>query len=227
MHAVLVLRGGVLPSRVDDLALRMFGRWQHGIGKLGFDAVAVTSTGARPGVDVRISMAAEHRLAAYLQKSSDLPADVEGSLGAAGRSMAREASLGSSKVGRGGGRAPFQILADVRDVSSPDFAVWDEFVRASAGRRQLTWGGDLRLLAGLAAEARSDEEVVEEEFGSADDTVLIIGSDGWSKISKFSHLVLDAAETSDVYLMATLDDNAVSWFLPDQNATRASLTLAA
>jgi hypothetical protein len=74
-----------------------------------------------------------------------------------------------SKQGKGGGRAPFSILADATDTyRADDIELWWEFERASWNRRQLTWSTgrmDLRKFAGLGREAADDEIAAEEADG--------------------------------------------------------------
>lgn len=55
-----------------------------------------------------------------------------------------------SKLGRNGGRSPWQLLRDVRDDGDAEAAdLFKEYARAFKGARHLTWSRDWRHLCGL------------------------------------------------------------------------------
>lgn len=170
IHAVLVLRGSVSEDRVARLGEALWARWERALGRRGLTALRA------PGLDIR-SSAAEVRagLAAYVVKA-----------------LAMEATAGHSKQGRRGGRAPFQILADLtRDGLADDAALWAEWEQSSRGRKQLTWSVGLRAMAGLAAEV-SDEDVAAEDVGG--DDVLILEPAAWRAVRDEQGALLTAAD---------------------------------
>jgi hypothetical protein len=100
-------------------------------------------------------------VAGYMNKGQYVEARQVHSAG----SLALEVGRHDLKEARGGNRTPFQILGDIvaatadldAKVSPKDVAVWIEYAKASAGRRQQLWGPGLRDLLALEAEL-SDEE---------------------------------------------------------------------
>lgn len=192
VHAVLVLGGerDQATSNAFALGSSMWERWSNGIGKHGFTALK-----HQGGLDVRVSAAAEKRLAEYLQKDglADTEEHLKASLEAAGRKAAAEAIMGAGKQARRGGRTPFQILDDL-DLDNPgrDFALWREWVEGSKGRRQLTWSAALRELAGLATSELTDEEIVDQDLGG--DVAVILPGETWDVIRSTSWQVLDVME---------------------------------
>lgn len=71
-----------------------------------------------------------------------------------------------------------------------DLAVWEEWERASRGRRQLTWSRSMRTLADLADE-RTDEENAAEEVGSAADGLVLLPWDTWRAVRPAATHILD------------------------------------
>jgi hypothetical protein len=67
-----------------------------------------------------------------------------------------ELTRGHMKLAKGGGRSPWQLLADAREGDNRAVWLFREFATAFKGARQLTWFGDLR-------EARSDLELAATE----------------------------------------------------------------
>jgi hypothetical protein len=76
------------------------------------------------------------------------------------------------KDGKGGSRAPFQILADFETHGlQRDADLFREYARAFKGARQLTWFGDVRARYGH--DDQSDEEVLAEEDAAAETVCYI------------------------------------------------------
>jgi hypothetical protein len=144
---------------------------------------------------------AHHELARYVSKVS---------YDAAARGSARRTGIGveladpGAKRGRGMHRTPFEILADLAHrkragvlsrrataAQARDRAIWNEFVDACHGRRQMAWSPGLRqLLLGDDAEL-TDEEIAahERDDGPDRDDVALLLPDTWRV------LVRAAAET--------------------------------
>jgi hypothetical protein len=70
-----------------------------------------------------------------------------------------ELTRGHMKLAKGGGRSPWQLLADARLGDNRAVWLFREFATAFKGARQLTWFGDLR-------EARSDLDIASAEESS-------------------------------------------------------------
>ena len=193
VHAVLVLDGAKDKAIQNAFTIggRMWSRWEAGNAKAGFTAMKNLG-----GLDIRVSAAAEKRLAEYLQKDGldESAAAVKVSIEAAGRKVAAEAVMGAGKLARRGGRTPFQILDDI-DPEDPgrDFAIWREWVEGSKGKRQLTWSAALREMAGLAVEELTDEEVAAQDLGGA--IVVLVPAETWAAVRRSSWELLDIVET--------------------------------
>lgn len=75
----------------------------------------------------------------------------------------RELTQTHMKRAKGGGRSPWQLLADICDADDPrDVALFREYARAMHGARQLTWSKGLRELYELNEDA-SDEDLANKE----------------------------------------------------------------
>lgn len=119
-------------------------RWLYLLSKSGRYA----SWGA--GVDVRFS-----------------DADIAGYLAKLGRqsdwTVAHEVAKAPTKVGRGSGRSPLQLLADFLAGDELSGALWRDYALAFKGKKQLVWSRGLRARLGLVEVEKSDEELAEEQ----------------------------------------------------------------
>ena len=71
-------------------------------------------------------------------------------------------------------RTPWDILTDLRTWGlADDLELWQEWEKASKGKRALTWSRGLRARLDLDTEA-TDEEIASAEVGSAVDTGFVI-----------------------------------------------------
>lgn len=80
-----------------------------------------------------------------------------------------EATSTQSKKGRRGSRTPWGILEGARAGDADDLDLWNEYERATRGKRALTYSRGLRSLVGLGTEA-TDEEIADAEVGDREDT---------------------------------------------------------
>jgi len=198
LHVLMVLDGGRHEAEANAHALgaAMWDRYAAGIATVTdsagdpFTALRFKADGSPLAIDVRVSVAAEKRLAEYLAKDGlvDSPEKVRASVEKAGRKAAMETAQGAGKLGRGAGRTPFQIL-DAINVESPgaDLAVWREWVVGSMGRRQLTTSAGWRELANLPAELTDEEAAAQEPGGTM---VLNMPSATWTAVPKSARLAL-------------------------------------
>jgi len=203
VHAVLVIQAqnsdqGV--RRAYRAGRGMFDRWQSGIATLGFDADPDNG-----GLDITVASAAEKKLAEYLAKDGLDFDSAEGehlrnSFDKQARGVANETTMGSNKNGRKG-RTPFQVLEAIDfdnapETSGRDLAIWREWVEGSHGRQQLTWSKSLRVLAGLAEEAKTDQEIVDEADPGKD--ALRMPDATWKAVRRTSWKILESVELNGV-----------------------------
>ncbi len=106
----------------------------------------------------------------------------------------REMASASSKKGRAGGRAPFQILADACEGDAASAALYVDYALTMRGRRQLFWSRGLKARVGI--EDIEDEELAEQSREAAD-LLGQLTADEWGVIRRAGQRaqVLDAAET--------------------------------
>lgn len=208
-HLVCVLDGNKNSAkRAAALGESMAARWNVGIGKKGF------TSSEEHGVRVDVSQGAEKKLADYIAKGLDPANVVKASVEAAGRALAREATFGAMKKGRLKGRSPFQLLEDTRNGELEDIELWGEWVRGSFGRRQLTWSANLRNLAGLIEDEKTDEEIAAQELGTEADTVVVLPLETWHEVRSYAWKILDLAEQGTNALKKWLDSQGLAWDSP-------------
>ena len=84
-----------------------------------------------------------------------------------------------TKKGRAKNRTHWKILQDAIETGdADDWDLWWEFEAASKGKRSLLWSNGLKKL--LRVEERDDQDIVDEEVGSSEDTLFWILN--WSRI---------------------------------------------
>jgi hypothetical protein len=193
LHIILVFEGQRTPERIQRFADEVFWpSWQRSVEKSGFETLKDSG-----GMDVRCSTAESAiGLAAYVAKQ-----------------LALEATHGLAKKGRKGGRTPFQILDDARNGEAQDIALWLEWESTSKGRQQLTWSKDLRALAGLAEQEKSDAEIAEEELGGEE--LLLMPKETWRVVYPEADDLLATAERDGIEgAQAWLRARGLDWLLP-------------
>lgn len=219
IHALMVFEGKKdAHVRAFDIGKSMRDRWNKGIEKKGF------TSSLEHGVRIDVSEGAEKKLAEYLAKSLEPEKVVRACVEKEGRRLAGEATLGQFKKGRYGGSTPFQILAKLKDGDAEDWALWVEWMRGSMGRQQLTWSRDLRKLAGMIEEEKTDQDIADEEFGSEQDTILMLPVESWKQVRNSPRSmakVLALAEKNPHDLQNWLDREGIPWVpftaSPEQN----------
>lgn len=202
LHVLMVLDpakdGGIRGAGAAGLAERMWSRYAAGIATVTDDKGDPFTADKEHGMNLRVSVAAEKRLAEYLAKDGlmDSPEKVRASVDKAGKKAAMETALGAGKKGRKAGRTPFQIL-DAIDQANPgaDLAVWREWVVGSMGRRQLTTSAGWRELANLPDE-KTDEEIAAEE--ACGDLVLHLPAATWEALKADRLRPLELTESAGV-----------------------------
>lgn len=160
VHALMIWDQPVTLQVAQHVADRMWARWNRALMRRGFDSLRDSG-----GLDVRMAtlIPGGFGLHEYFVK------------------MAHEVTSGQAKLAKGGGRTPFQILADTLAGldGTGDVTDWREWERASHGRRQIAWSKGLREWAHLAAE-QTDDEVAAEDIGG--DELLFIDGDSWREL---------------------------------------------
>ncbi len=183
VHVLVFLRGPQTPAAVTALHLRMFGRWSRRLVALDLAGPLMVGQDAHLVVD-----AADESLAAYFTKATD-----------AAHRMGLEVTQTQSKAARGrhSTRTPWGLLDDVEDLGlASSLGLWHEWERGSKGRKQMTWSKGLRDRLGLLRE-QSDEEIADEEHGSADDDLVLIDSVGWARLTETPAALADLLTTTE------------------------------
>lgn len=168
IHALLMFSGDVSKDALDAVGDSMFSRWSKKLVDNGFSAPIAKSG----GLDVRrVGDDDGEYLATYLTKIAS--------------GIGLEIGRGDLKVGRSNSahpkdnRSPWQILKGAVEHGGRDAELWEEFERASEGRRAISWSRGLRDLAELGREL-TDEEIVEET--AEGEVVAVIPADSWMRI---------------------------------------------
>lgn len=184
VHVGLLLDGQVdVQRRASALGNVAWSSWRPALMKAGYDA-PIKDSG---GLHVAHWQPGTRPLADYFTKNVyELDA----------QKVALELARGDLKAARAGNRTPFRILADVAAYGLvDDVELWQEWERASKGRRQMVWSNGLRDRLGLGVEA-TDDELAAEELGTGDDDLVELPAATWRAIGAagLRGMVLDLAE---------------------------------
>ena len=175
IHALMIWEKSVTLQVARHVADRMWSRWNRALLKRGFDSLRDAG-----GLDVRMAtlIPGGFGLHEYFVK------------------LSHEITGGQAKLAKGGGRTPFQILADAlaSGGEAADIHAWWEWERASHGRRQIGWSKGLREWAQLAAE-RTDDEVADEDLQG--DELLFLDLDSWRALRGEPGRVCDLLEVAE------------------------------
>lgn len=193
IHALMIWRDSISQEAANAVGERMWTRWSRALQKRGFDSLRDSG-----GLDVRLATlrpGTDSGLHEYFVK------------------LSHEITGGQAKLAKGGGRTPFQLLADAFDTQrADDFDTWWEWEEASRGRRQMAWSKGLRDWAELEPE-QSDEEIAQEELEGEDLLALPIAT--WRVLRDDSSRVcelLEAAERGGLAAAAALlDASGLAW----------------
>ncbi|HEV7368953.1 protein rep [Arenibaculum sp.] len=136
LHVLFFFGADADPDEVDAFGVFLFEQWARIIRKLGYGE-------CNPAV-WRFEEA----------RSSDDAGDYVAKWGAD-----REVTKGHAKLGRKGGRSPWQILTDIAAGDRRSIMLFREYAAAFKGARQLTWSGGLKQRYGIVDV--SDEVIAE------------------------------------------------------------------
>jgi Replication protein len=183
IHALLFINADETSESLSGWKKGIFSRWNGALKRAGLASASMAAQSLvlfSPGSD---------GFRDYFTKAVDL-----------GQKIALEFTNSAGKKSRAavGGRTQWDILDDVIALGDADaLDLWNEFERASKGKRQMTWSKGLRDDLGLSTE-RTDEEIAEEELGDRSDDVISISREGWQTVFSFPELVPLALEVLEV-----------------------------
>jgi hypothetical protein len=211
VHLLLFLPGGMTDAELAKLYGGMWVRWNAGVTSAGVDG-SLKVNKARFYDD-----ASADALGPYVTKGTYSDEDKAGTAMRAGMEMTR----GDLKAGRYGNRSHMQLLRDANLNRVPDdLALWAEFEAASKSRRNMTWAQGARSLLGLDEVEATDEEVADEEVGTARDTVVFLSREGARTLRHGAGQearALTAAELGLDALVAYLDSLGVEFWFPNDD----------
>lgn len=169
LHPVFLFSRPVSDDAVAALHSAQFAAWSRAADRLGLEAPTLS------GQDLHaVTGQTAHRdLADYFTKTTYRP-----TAEAVGWEMTSTQTKSRSRASDS--RTPWDLLDSVRlNGDADDLDLWREYEAASKGKRALTWSRGLRTLVGLDVEA-SDEEIAEQEVGTAADTLFIVND--WAPV---------------------------------------------
>ncbi len=203
VHALLFLEGKQTPATVEQLHSRMFGRWSRRLLHLGLSAPLMIGQDCHLVTD-----AGDDDLAAYFTKATD-----------GAHRIGLEVTQTQSKAARGRHktRPQWGLLDDVEVLGLAESVdLWHAWEKGSKGRKQMTWSLGLRDRLGLLREA-SDEEIADEEHGSAEDDLALIDAEGWRHLTRTPVDLADLLTTTEAggltALRAFLDARSITYTL--------------
>lgn len=162
VHFVLVLAKGSTDADLERVAAPMFERWSKGLQSKGLAAPL------RRGQDWHLAKGEEagKKLGDYLAKSLGM----ELTHSASGRAR------GDLKT-----RPVWSLLDDLTSTGEARaLARWHEWEAGSKGKRQVGWSVGLRERFGAELDEISDEAIVQEEQGSAEDDLIWFTLPQWN-----------------------------------------------
>lgn len=177
VHEIVILRRKPSERQLAELRDAEFSVWEKQAVKRGLGAPM------KRFYDVRLADLSES-LTDYMVKTGSEFNSEEA------RKLAFELQGATVKRGRGS-RTPWEILLDVvASGDAADLALWEEYEKATKGRRALVWSDGLKAMVGV--DEVSDEEIAEEEEGSEEQNILTLV---WETAREHGANILDAADS--------------------------------
>ena len=174
-HMVVFLPDDTSDLERDELYATWWRRWREGSKSAGLDGALMVNHAKWVDTSEGISRYVTKGIYEVVPEKYS-PAE------SAGFEVAR----GDLKTGRFGNRSAMELLRDVVTNRDPsDMGLWLEYEQASVGRRQMTWSHGARDLLLPDVEELTDEEIAEQELGTAEDAVADI------RLSSFRRDVLE------------------------------------
>lgn len=161
IHTIQLFKGDVSQEQLDELRDAEFAVWKRQTVNRGLGAPVKKRYELRRVVDADVAFSD------YFVKGVYNP-----SVERAAKSVGFEMTGSQTKKARGkGSRTPWQVLEDFgRTGDLDDWDVWEEYEKASKGKRALVWSRGLKDLFGIGE--IEDEEIADEEVGDRDDTLF-------------------------------------------------------
>lgn len=175
IHTLQLFKFGVAQDQLDALADAEFRVWQRQAKNRGLGAPL------RRNYELRRVSDASVALSDYFAKGVYDPTVARSS-----KSIGFEMSGSMTKAGRGkGSRTPWQILDDFKTTGDlAEWDVWEEYERASKGKRALVWSPGLKDRFGV--DDVDDEAIAEEEVGGVEDVLFHVTD--WSAVARDAKL---------------------------------------
>lgn len=153
LHVLMCTEAPLTAAAADALQARLQARWNRWLHRQGWRLSA-------DGIGVRVDRVRRNAAAVgvYIAKLQ------EGSMRTTRVNVASEIARSDLKQARGGGRVPFEILADFgSDGVASDLDLWHEYQLATKGRSAVRWSRGLRALLLPDEPELTDQEVVDED----------------------------------------------------------------
>ena len=176
VHFVVVLPGDATSADLDAVCRGMYERWSRGLVAAGLEAPRLV------GQEWHLATGdgAAGDLAEYLFKLTEQAAP------AADRARSLGLELAHTMPGRSRSdlrtRPVWSVLEEAANTG--DLSRWQEWEAGSLGRRQVGWSAGLRKRFAPQLDDVSDEEITDQEHGSADDGLVVITDEGWRKLCR-------------------------------------------
>lgn len=138
-------------------------------------------------------------------------ADSSGALGVYLAKLALEVTSASTKTARRrSSRTMWQVLADgLATGLADDLEAWEQYERASHGRKQVTFSRGLRRRYRLADE-QEDQDIVDQDHGGND--LVVLPAATWTVVREHAEQLLTAAEHDGLAgVMAWLTGRRLEW----------------
>lgn len=198
------------PDAVRALGSTMFNAWRGAVKRVRDTVQDVWPEHAIASMGLPSDA---HGWDARLIDLDDAVGEVAGYLAKGEYTGATSASLeltAGGKVGRGKrNRTPMQILADLVDGELyDDLVLFNEWERASKGRRMMTWSDGLR--DGLELGTETDDQELAEE-GDAEETLVGISPRGYAQVTGVRGRVVKLLKTAE----AIPDRVGAAWAVVD------------
>lgn len=161
VHTIQLFEGDVSQEQLDELRDAEFAVWKRQCQNRGLGAPVKKRYELRRVVDADVAFSD------YFAKGVYDP-----SVARSAKSVGFEMTGSLTKKGRGrGSRTPWQVLEDFgRTGDLDDWDVFEEYEKASKGKRALVWSKGLKDRFGIGEV--EDEEIADEEVGDRDDTLF-------------------------------------------------------
>lgn len=160
IHTIQLFEGEVSQEQLDELRDAEFAVWKRQALNRGLGAPM------KKRYELRRVQDADVAFSDYFAKGVYDP-----SVARSAKSVGFEMTGSQTKNGRRGSRTPWQVLEDFGKTGDlADWDVFEEYEKASKGKRALVWSNGLKDRFGV--DEIEDEEIADEEVGDRDDTIF-------------------------------------------------------